>query len=144
MPYAPGVTRYQKKKWLNELVAKIVAGSLKCSIHSDTTSWDATTDPATPQVYAVTGELTSVGTGYTSGGYVMAAAVLVAAGNAYHLDFADITTGVGIIPVGTYCACIYDTTDANRVLAICTITVSVASDSGAMTFTIPSDALGIA
>ena len=89
MAYNAGVTRYQKKKWMDELVTKIGAGSLKMSIHSTTTTWDATTDPSTPQVYGTTGELTSTGTGYTAGGYVLTAANLTASGNAYQLDFAD-------------------------------------------------------
>jgi len=119
MAYNAGVTRYQKKKWMDELVTKIGAGSLKMSIHSTTTTWDATTDPTTPQVYGTTGELT------------------------YQLDFADVATAAGTIDLGTYCGCIYDTTDTSRVLAICTLTVTQASAGGAMTFTIPADAIAL-
>jgi hypothetical protein len=143
MAYNAGITRYQKKKWMDELVAKIGAGSLKCSIHSTTTTWDATTDPATPQVYATTGELTSSGTGYTAGGFTLSGASLTASGNAYQLDFADLVTGAGTIGTGTYCACIYDTTDSNRILAICTVNVTQASAGGAMTFSVPSNALAL-
>jgi len=143
MAYNAGVTRYQKKKWMDELVTKIGAGSLKMSIHSTTTTWDATTDPSTPQVYGTTGELTSTGTGYTAGGYVLTAANLTASGNAYQLDFADVVTSAGTIATGTYCGCIYDTTDSSRVLAICTMTVTQASAGGAMTFTIPANAIAL-
>lgn len=143
MAYAAGITRYQKKKWLDEIVTKITAGSIKMSIHSTTTNWDANTDPTTPQVYATTGELTATGTGYTAGGYVLASPVIAASVNAYQIDFADIVTSAGTIATGTYCGCIYDTTDSNRVLAICTITISVASSSSVMTISIPADALKI-
>jgi hypothetical protein len=143
MAFTAGVTRYQKKKWLDELAAKITAGSLKCSIHSTTTTWDATTDPATPQVYATTGELTSSGTGYTAGGYVLTTAADTVNGNGYQLGFANIVTAAGTIATGTYCGCIYDATDGNKVLAICTITVTTASAGGAMTFTIPANAIAL-
>lgn len=143
MAYNAGITRYQKRKWLQQLATLLTAGSLKCSLHSVTTTWDATTDPDTPQVYGVTGEVSSAGTGYTAGGYVLTAAVLVAAANAYRLEFADLVTDAGTIAAGTYCALIYDTTDSNRVLAICTVTITTGSSGGAMTITIPADALAI-
>ena len=144
MAFNAGVTRYQKKKWMDELVTKIGAGSLKMSIHSTTTTWDANTDPATPQVYGTTGELTASGTGYTTGGYALSSAVLAASANAYQLDFADVVTGTGAIATGTYAGCIYDTTDTNRILAVVTLTVTQASAGGAMTFTVPADAIKLA
>lgn len=143
MAYNAGITRYQKKKWLDELVTKINAGSLKVSIHSTTTNWDANTDGTTPQVYGTTGELTSSGTGYTAGGYVLSTGVNAASANAYQVDFADIVTGSGTISAGTYCGCIYDTTDSNRILSICTLTIVVGSTGSIMTISIPADTLKI-
>jgi len=131
---------------MDEISAKITAGSLKAAIYSTTTALDAATDPTTPLAYTTTGELTSTGTGYAAGGYVLAtpARSSTFAANAETLDFADITTGAGTIATGTYAMTIYDTTDSNRILAICTVTVSVASSSTAMVFSIPSDCMKIA
>jgi hypothetical protein len=138
-----GVTRYQKKKWLDELVSKITAGSLKAAFYSTTTALDANTDPSAPQVYSASGEISSSGTGYTAGGYALASAVNAANGNGYQLGFANVVTGAGTIATGTYGCMIYDTTDSNRALAICTVNVTQASSNGAMTFTIPSNAIAL-
>lgn len=135
-----GIARYLKKKHLDEIAAKVTAGSLKMSIHTSGTYWDANMDGTTPQVYGTTGELSNVGTGYTTGGYVLAAPVVAANVNAYQLDFADITTGVGTIAAGSYIGVIYDTTDTNRVLSVVAITVTTGSSGQALPITIPADA----
>jgi hypothetical protein len=137
MAFAAGITRYQKKKWLDALVA----AGMKIAFYLTTTGLDANQDPATPLAYTATGELSDSGTGYTTTGYTVANAVVSANGNAYQIDFDDIVTGSGTIASGTYGAMIYAPSDTNRAIAICQVDVSQGSSSGAMTFTIPVDTL---
>jgi len=154
MPYAAGFTRYKIKKWMDALAAEINAGGIKLAIHSGSpAALDRNADPAVPLTYAgtIASELTSAGTGYTTGGYVLDEAVVEASGNAYQIKFSNVaggagqvTTGAGTIAIGTYTAAIYDTLDSNRIIAICTVSVTVASSGGAMVFTIPADALKLA
>lgn len=140
MAFVTGITRYQKKKVLDTLVAL----GLKIALYSTTTALDANTDPATPLAYGVAGELTNVGTGYTTGGYVLSGETVVADTNAYNMTFATVSTGVGTIAAGTYGAMIYDPADSNRAVAVCQVDITVASNGTAMNITIPANALRVA
>lgn len=142
MAFNAGFTRYQKKKWLDAMAA---LATLKLAIYSTVTGLDATQDPASPLVYTVTGELTSSGTGYTAGGFALSgASVTWDSGNSrYQLTFTDPAATTGTIAVGTYGAMLYDTADANKVIAVFTVNVTTGSSAGTMSFDIPANGLAI-
>jgi ABC-type uncharacterized transport system permease subunit len=137
MAFVTGITRYVKKGWMDVLAAK----TLKIALYSTTTGLDANQDPASPLVYTTTGELTASGTGYTTGGYSVANAVVSYSGGAYRIDFDDIETGSGTIASGTYGAMIYDTLDSNRAISVHSVSVTVGSNETTLSITIPADAL---
>jgi hypothetical protein len=140
MAFNTGVTRYQKKKWMDAIAA---LSTLKIALYSTTTGLDANQDPASPLAYTATGELASSGTGYTTGGYAVASASVTASGNSYQLDFTDLSIGSGTIASGTYGAMIYDTADSNRVMAVLQVNVTVGSSGTTMTITVPTGVIAI-
>jgi len=143
MAYANGITRYQKKTWLDQLTSKTTSNYLKVAIYTTTTGLGdgAVADPASAIVYTTSGELTASGTGYTAGGYTLATASVTADSNAYQITWADVVTGSGTIASGTYYAMVYDTNDSNKAVAFLEVTVSTGSSSGTMTFDFPAGAL---
>ncbi len=145
-----GVTRFAKKAWLDSIVAR--AADLMVAIFSITTNLNANASDGTPQTYTalVADELgyadSGAASGYTIGGYELSTlnpAVASDGANGYNLTFDDIVTDAGAIPVGDYGAVIYDTTDGNRIVAICAVSVNQGSIGAAMTFGVPDDAIQV-
>jgi hypothetical protein len=137
MPFIPGPTRYELKKWLEDRAAL----PLKLALYSNTTALDANADPAL--AYGVAGELTATGTGYTPGGYTLADKVVTASGNGYALTFGAISLGDGSVSVGTYGAMVYNPDDSNRALWVFQINIYLGSSNSALTVSIPADAVTV-